>query len=113
METQTIIALVVGLGSLGGVGLGFLTFWLNFSSRVSDANATAQKAEGLAKEAKADAHETATTLAIQTAAFSLFREQVAKEYIHREVMREVETRLTDAINRLGDRLDKVLSKIGN
>jgi hypothetical protein len=36
----------------------------------------------------------------------LYREQIARDYIHREVMREVEDRLTGAIDRLGERLDR-------
>lgn len=107
------LPIAVAIASLCGSAIAILTFWMKFSDRIVTAGATANHAETLAKEAKDHAHETATTLAIQTAAFSLFREQVAKEYIHREVMREVETRLTDAINRLGDRLDKVLVKMGN
>ena len=50
---------------------------------------------------------------IQSAAFPLYREQIAREYIHREVMREVEERLTAAIDRLGDRLDRALERSGH
>ena len=66
------------------------------------------KAETLAASATASAREAIEKAALLSAQFSLYREQIAREYIHREVMREVEDRLTQAIERLGDRLDRVL-----
>jgi DNA-binding protein H-NS len=104
-----LLPILVAVGSLAGSSIAILTFWMKFSDRITTANGTAERAEAVAQDAKKDAHETAQSLAIQTAAFSLYREQIAKEYIHREVMREVEDRLTAAINRLGDRFDKVLA----
>lgn len=64
----------------------------------------------IAKEAKADARESNDKVTLLSASFGIYREQIAKEYIHREVMREVEERLTAAIDRLGDRLDRVLER---
>lgn len=110
METTTLIAIIGGiLGIIVSAG-SVITFWMNFSNRITEAKAAADKANDIAQEAKKDAHDVAEKIAIQSAAFSIYREQVAREYIHREVMREVEDRLTDAINRLGDRLDRVLAK---
>lgn len=100
---------LAALAGLCVAGVTVLSFWMNFSNRISDAAAKASKAYDIAEDAKKDAHDAAEKLVLQAAAFSLYREQVAREYIHREVMREVEDRLTDAINRLGDRLDRVLS----
>ncbi len=84
-------------------GLAILGFWMTFASRLTSAEATA-------KEAREDAKEANEKATILSAAFSLYREQIAREYIHREVMREVEDRLTAAIERLGDRLDRVLER---
>lgn len=39
-----------------------------------------------------------------------FREQVAREYVSREHLRELEDRLVSAIERLGDRLDRLFEK---
>lgn len=110
METSTIVAVVGGIGGILVSGTVLLTFWMRFSDRITVANAAAAKAIDLSEDAKKSAHEAASNTAILTAAFSLYREQVAKEYIHREVMREVEDRLTQAIERLGDRLDRVLER---
>ncbi len=83
--------------------LTVLGFWMTISSRLT-------KAEITAEEAKEDAKEANQKATLLSASFSLYREQIAREYIHREVMREVEDRLTQAIERLGDRLDRVLER---
>lgn len=84
----------------GGFAIAFATFWMTFGSRLS-------KAEADATTAKASAYEAGERIITLGASFSLYREQVAREYIHREAMREVEDRLTQAIDRLGDRLDRL------
>jgi hypothetical protein len=83
--------------------LAILGFWMTLSARLA-------KAEITASEAKEDAKEANSKATLLSASFSLYREQIAREYIHREVMREVEDRLTQAIERLGDRLDRVLER---
>jgi hypothetical protein len=85
--------------------LAIIGFWMSLSSRLT-------KAELTATEAKDDARESNDKAALLSASFALYREQIAREYIHREVMREVEDRLTQAIERLGDRLDRVLERSG-
>jgi hypothetical protein len=85
--------------------IAILGFWMSLSSRLT-------KAEVTALEAKDDAKEASEKAALLSASFALYREQIAREYIHREVMREVEDRLTQAIERLGDRLDRVLERSG-
>jgi vacuolar-type H+-ATPase subunit E/Vma4 len=77
---------------------------------LDDAICPLAKAEIISSEAKEDAKEANDKATILSASFSLYREQIAREYIHREVMREVEDRLTQAIERLGDRLDRVLER---
>lgn len=101
-------AVALALGSL----LSILKFYGSASDRITKAETSAKSANDVAQEAKKDAHDTAEKIAILSAAFSLYREQIAREYIHREVMREVEERLTQAIERLGDRLDRVLERSG-
>ena len=86
-------------------GIAIIGFWMSLSARLAKAELTSTEAKEDAKEA----NEKATLL---SASFSLYREQIAREYIHREVMREVEDRLTQAIERLGDRLDRVLERSG-
>jgi biopolymer transport protein ExbB/TolQ len=101
-EVITWISVAAGVASL----LSILRFWMTYSDRITKAEVAAKAAKDIAEEAKKDAHEASEKLAILAASFSLYREQVAKEYIHREVMREVEDRLTAAIDRLGTRFDR-------
>ena len=84
-------------------GLTFLGFWMTLSSRLTRAEVTAAAASKDAEEANGKA-------TLLSASFALYREQVASQYIHRDVMREVEDRLTAAIDRLADRLDRVLER---
>ena len=86
--------------------IAIISFWTRFSDRITKAEEKAKAATEIAQEARVGAHECSEKLALQGAQFSLYREQVAKEYIHRESMREVEDRLTQAIDRLGTRLDR-------
>jgi hypothetical protein len=83
--------------------LGILGFWMNLSSRLTKAELTADEADKAAK----DASDKASVL---SASFGLYREHIASNYIHRDVMREVEDRLMQAIDRLADRLDRVLER---
>ncbi len=83
--------------------IAIIGFWMTLSSRLT-------KAEITSADAKKDAEEANAKATLLSASFSLYREQIAREYIHREVMREVEDRLTQAIERLGDRLDRVLER---
>lgn len=83
--------------------LGILGFWMNLSSRLT-------KAEVDSEEAKKEAASALEKAAVLSASFGLYREHIAANYIHRDVMREVEDRLMQAIDRLGDRLDRVLEK---
>jgi uncharacterized coiled-coil DUF342 family protein len=110
METSTIVAIAAGLGGLCMSGIGIVTFWMNFATKIANNKSSAEAALNLAQEAKKDAHEASEKIVLLSASFGIYREQVAREYIHREVMREVEDRLTAAIERLGDRLDRVLEK---
>lgn len=94
---------MTSLASIVVPALAIIGFWMTLSARLAKAELTATESKVAAKEA----NEKATLL---SASFALYREQIARDYIHREVMREVEDRLTQAIERLGDRLDRVLDR---
>lgn len=92
--------------SVCAMAIAFATFWVKFGGRLARAEADAKAAQKTADVAVDAAKEANEKVVVLSAAFGLYREQVAKEYIHREAMREVEDRLTSAIERLGDRLDR-------
>ena len=112
METSTVMTILVGLFAVCGSAIAILTFWMKFATSIANNKSAADAAMSLAQEAKKDAHEASEKALVLAASFGIYREQIAREYIHREVMREVEERLTSAINRLGDRLDRRLGEPG-
>lgn len=97
MDWMTLSAIAAFIVSI----LTILGFWMHFSDKVTEAKRDAFQARELAK----DNSERIATL---NAAFSLYREQVARDYISREMMQEFERRLTGAIDKLGDRFDKII-----
>lgn len=85
--------------------LAILGFWMSLSSRLT-------KAELTADMSSKDVEAANQKIALLTASFAIYREQIARDYIHRETMTDVENRLTQAIDRLGDRFDRLFeSKI--
>lgn len=102
MDLEVIEFAAIGaIAAVAGFGLSFAIFWMTFGSRIGTAETKANNAELAAKDAN-------DKVAILSTSFGLYREQIAREYIHREAMREVEDRLTAAIDRLGERLDRFL-----
>ncbi len=85
------------------VTLGFLLLLCSYLVIVT---AFIVRTNGRANEAHDMAKDAQTGVSVQQAALSLFREQVATQYVDRQDLRDMESRLTDAINKLGDRLDK-------
>jgi hypothetical protein len=67
-----------------------------------------KSAKELATDAKKRADEAHDKIAMQGETHALFREQVAREYVSREALREMEERLTHSIDGIRERLDKVL-----
>ncbi|MFC4172620.1 hypothetical protein ACFOYU_11205 [Microvirga sp. GCM10011540] len=64
-----------------------------------------------AREALASANAAHEKVALLQAALTAYRETQAERLVSREVLREVEDRLTGAIDRLGDRFDGLLREV--
>jgi hypothetical protein len=64
-----------------------------------------------AREAMALANAAHEKVALLQAALTAYRETQAERLVSREVLREVEDRLTGAIDRLGDRFDTLLREV--
>lgn len=102
MEWPIVAALAGALGAATAV----LGFWLNLSDRIS-------RSDGRAKSAEVAAQEAKSSLAVLHGQFALHREMVAREYVNRDVMREVEDRLTGAVRETEVRLTAAIEKTGN
>lgn len=81
--------------TLGVMVVGAIAFW---AIRVSQGEAAAKEAARLRVD-----------LGIVERDLAAFKEHVAREYMTNNAMLQVEQRLTDAINRLGDRLDRAFT----
>lgn len=77
-----------------------------FLTRAAD---RAMRAEEAAQSMGTRLKQVEERIALETAALALFREQVAREYVSREAMRELEERVVKAIDRVGDRIDRIMS----
>jgi hypothetical protein len=73
-------------------------------------NGKAHSAHDLAKDAMERIDESDEKIAAQMAVHSLFREQVAREYVSREVLHEILDPIRDSINGLSDRIDTALDR---
>lgn len=95
-----------------GVGLSFLTFyggWVMSRARGESAADSAKEAHVEIKAAKADLHARIDGVVADLASF---KEHVARDYASNRSLEQMERRLVDAINRLGDRLDKAFERFG-
>ncbi len=86
--------------------VGFIVFIVRTHNKALDAHNAACKAQKRAEDAILNASAVGASL-------SLFREQVATEYVDREDLREIKRELIDAINRLGDRMDASMRTNGH
>jgi uncharacterized protein HemX len=109
MDASAVAAVGAGMAAIAA-GCTILAFWMRFSDRITKADSKAENAAKRADELAKQIDECHGRITTQAAQFAMYREQVAREYIHRESMREVEDRLTQAIDRLGDRLDRALER---
>jgi hypothetical protein len=95
------------LVAAAGAVVGLVTFWVNRGRAEGETAAKATAALEAAADAKRVALEAHTRLAALDASFGLYRERIAAEYVSRSVLRVVEDRIGDAIEKLGERLDRV------
>lgn len=95
-HTGTVLAIV-------GQIVVIVAFIVRIEGRAKTAADTARDAHNMAK----DAHEK---IAIVQASLSLHREQVAREYIDRDAMREFKDEVMGGLKDLGRRIDEVLKE---
>lgn len=90
------------IGAAGSI-IAIVTFWMNRGRAEGENSATASDAKKMALEAH-------IKIGALDAAFGLYRENVAKEYVSRSTLHEVEIRITGAIDRITDRLDRIIEQ---
>jgi len=96
-------ALVAALGSVTAL----ITFWVNRGRAEGEAAVKVEQAQNAARDAKQVALEAHVKMSALEASFGIYRERIAAEYVSRQTLREVEDRISGAIERLGERLDRL------
>ena len=89
---------------LGAHLIGVVIFLVRAADRSTHAELAARDIEAKLKHAE-------ERIVLEAAALAQFREQVAREYVSREAMRELEERVVKAIDRVGDRLDRIIAPV--
>jgi hypothetical protein len=117
-------AVIASAMTVLAAGATVLGFWMRFSDRITKAQAAADNALQEAAEAKKDAADARLALVALDRALGLYRETVAEKYVSREMLRELEQRVTASIDgvrvmaqegfkSIHGRLDAILGALGD
>jgi hypothetical protein len=95
-------ALLAAVGSL----IALVKFWVDLGRQQGKHAAKVEQLESSVRDAKQLALEGHAKVAVVEATFGIYRERIAAEYVSRQTLREVEDRISTAIENLGVRLDR-------
>jgi hypothetical protein len=118
MTEAAAFALIGVICSVVVAGCAFVTFWLRFGDRISRAQGDAATALQEAAETKLELEQQRALHATLKEELTSFQLRVAKEYVDKDMMREVESRViaavekaarasTEAIAQLAKRIDGI------
>ncbi|QQM29276.1 hypothetical protein JET14_13160 [Martelella lutilitoris] len=109
METDTLIAIASLAVVVVGMGITGVVFIVRAADKSAENRADIEDIRIKKAEIRATIKELAAKDETERAKIreemSDFREHVARNYASTEVMNRMESRIVDALNRLGDRLD--------
>jgi hypothetical protein len=94
----------LGVLAVIGQAVALVVFWVRTSDTADAARRAAAEAEGLARAA----HDK---LALHVSAHQMFREEVAKEYISRDLLRDFEERFGGDIRKLSSAMEMLTTRI--
>ena len=103
IEWSVLGSVVAAIVAIGGVIVRLV-------DRINKADAKADAAERQAVALSASLSVARLELQSLEADLVDHRVAVAKEYVSKDTLASLETRIVEAINRLGDRLDKMLTR---
>jgi hypothetical protein len=89
----------------------FLTFWLRFGDRISRSQSDAASALQEAAEAKIELEQFRVLHAALKEELTSFQLRVAKEYVDKDMMREVETRVIAAVEKAARASTEALAQL--
>lgn len=123
VSTYEVLGLVISSVTALGVAGGGFKFWVNVATRINDADSTAKRSLQEAAEANVTAKGAHDRITVQAEAFGLYRERVARDYVSRDILREMEERISatirdsakvssEALNNLSTRIDQMSANRG-
>lgn len=95
-------AMIVAGGSIVAV----ISFWMNLGKGQGEFGAKITSLERDLADSKSIGLAAHSKISLLESAFGVYRERIAQEYVSRQTLREVEDRISGAIEKLGDRLDR-------
>jgi hypothetical protein len=120
MTEATAIALIGVLCSTVIAACAFVTFWLRFGDRISRAQSDSAAALQDVAQSKLELESVRALHADLKEELTTFQLRVAREYVDKDMMREVEGRViaavekaakstTEALQHLNERIDSIVS----
>lgn len=110
MDSSTILSILGGLGGIGASGFAIVKFWMRLSDRITEAEAKAEAAETAAGNANIQVSALRLEVDRVKAELVEHRVAVAKEYVSKDTLATLESRVIEAINSLGQRLDNLFKQ---
>lgn len=121
MDSMVLWTAMGAIATVLAAAVALLMFWLNFDRRVSEAKEAAKIATDKADVAIRNATDIHNRITAEQASMALYRETIAREYVRRDVLREMEERIMgamrdglggvkDSIGELRSQINKVLSE---
>lgn len=109
MEPSTLITTIGGLLAICVSGFAVVKFWMRLSDRITEADAKAKAAETAASNANIQAVALHLEIDRLKAELVEHRVAVAKEYVSKETLDKLESRVIAAIDSLSQRIDRSLA----
>ena len=111
MTEPAVLALLGAICSVVIATCAFVTFWLRFGDRITRSQADAAAALQEAAEAKAELEQLRllhTSLKEELAEFQI---RIAKDYVDKDMVREIETRVIAAVEKASKASTEALAQL--
>jgi hypothetical protein len=106
-----VLALVGAICSVVIAACAFVTFWLRFGDRIARSQADAAAALQEAAEAKAELEQLRLLHTGLKEELAVFQIRIAKDYVDKDMVREIETRVIAAVEKASKASTEALAQL--
>lgn len=110
METSTLVTVIGSILGIIVAGGTIVTFWMNFATKIANNKAAADAAATSAGNANIAISGMHIEIDRLKGELVEHRVAVAREYVSKDTLATLESRVIDAINSLGQRLDNLFKQ---